>query len=105
MKTLVKLSLLISSFLPAAALAVSLGELSQMVTHIMGAVSTLANVIAFMTGAAFCISAIIKFQEYRRSPQNMPISRPITEILVGIILFCLPLIFSKTVQNALFGND
>lgn len=104
MKTLSKITTILLTLLPISAFAVSLGELSQMVTSIMGEVSTLANVIGFMTGAAFTISALIKFQEYRRSPQNMPISRPITELLVGIILFCLPLVFSETAQNALFGK-
>jgi hypothetical protein len=89
---------------PVSALATTVGEISSMVTYIMSEVSVLANVIAFMTGSAFCISALIKFQEYYRSPQYMPISRPITELIVGIILFALPFIFAATTENALFGH-
>lgn len=95
---------LLFAMFPISALAVTLGELSSMVTYIMSEVSVLANVIAFMTGSAFCISALIKFQEYYRSPQYMPISRPITELIVGIILFALPFIFAATTENALFGH-
>jgi Na+/serine symporter len=97
-----KMGLIILALLPLSAFAASLGELSQLVTYLLGEVSVLANVVSFMTGAAFVISSLIKFQEYRRSPQNMPVSRPITELIVGVILFCLPLVFSDTVHNALF---
>jgi fucose 4-O-acetylase-like acetyltransferase len=99
-----RILVLFLAYFPLTAFAVTAGEISDMVTYIMGEISVLANVIAFMTGTAFCISALIKFQEYRRSPQYMPVSRPIMELIIGIILFALPFIFAATTDNALFGR-
>ncbi len=99
-----QLLVLLLGLFPVHVFATTAGEISDMVTYIMSEVSTLANVIAFMTGTAFIISALIKFQEYYRSPQYMPISRPITELIVGLILFALPFIFAATTENALFGH-
>ena len=98
--------LTIVSYLPMIAHAANtFGDISNMVTYLLSEVSDLANVVAFITGAAFGISALIKIQEYRRSPQNMPISRPIIEIVVAIIMIALPFIFSSTADNAIFGKS
>lgn len=96
---LLTLLLLIS---PLVAFAADLGDISRTTTKLLGEVSNLGDVVFFITGGAFLISAAIKFQQYKRSPQFTPISRPIAELIAAIVLIALPFIFAATVDNALF---
>jgi uncharacterized membrane protein YidH (DUF202 family) len=91
--------------LPIAALATDLGQLSRIATNLMGEVSDLGNIVLFITGGAFLISSMIKFQQYKRSPQFTPISRPITELVAGIVLIALPFIMAVSADNALFKRS
>lgn len=97
-----RLALVITGYLPVCALATDFGEVARVATFLMGEVSDLGNVVLFITGGAFLISSMIKFQQYKRSPQFTPISRPITELVAGIILIALPFVLSMTADNVLF---
>ena len=96
---LMALSLLTFS-LSNTAYAADLGSISDTVLQLLGGVSQILDVIAWVSGAGFAVSALVKYKEHRARPQSIPLSGPITEMIVAIILIAFPFIMKATTKDS-----
>lgn len=72
------------------------GSISSTIVTLLGSVSEILDVIAWVCGAGFAISAIVKYKEHRRKPQSVPLGGPLTEMIIAIILISFPFIMDST---------
>lgn len=75
------------------------GAISSTIVTLLGSVSEILDVIAWVTGAGFAISAIVKYREHRQKPQSVPLSGPITEIIIASILIAFPFFMDSTAHK------
>ena len=52
----------------------------------------LALTISFMIGAGFVMAALTQYMAHRKNPVQVPISRPITYLIFGLLLIALPIV-------------
>ncbi len=62
--------------------------------------ATLYN-ICYILGTLFLLGSIIRFKEYRENPSQTPISRPLTVLLFGLVLFAVPFIAKLSTSSHL----
>lgn len=95
MTILKKMGLLfLMSLLTYPALA-AVGSVAQLSNSLMGPVSGLARVmhaIAFVSGVAFLLGALLQYKYHRDNPQQVRLSTPIALLAIGIALVAIPII-------------
>jgi intracellular multiplication protein IcmD len=93
--------------LPPAASATSSGAtLGSMAESIADSFTNLTKLItagSYIAGLAFSIGAVMKFQQHKDNPTQIPIGMPIALIFVGAALLFLPSILSTT-GTTMFGD-
>ena len=78
--------------------------IAQGVTEQVNAVASLLVVVSYVAGVGFALNGIIKFRAHQISPQQTPLSQPITMIAISACLLFLPTIM-KAAGSTIFGSD
>ena len=66
--------------------------ISERVTEQLGSVATLLTYVAYVAGIGFCLAGIVQFKAHKDNPVQVPLSKPIVYLVVGVGLLFLPTI-------------
>lgn len=100
MKKHYNLIFIIITLYAGAAVAASLGELSN---NLMSPVSGLAKIIhtiSYITGGAFIVGSVMQYKQHRENPQQVRLSKPLSWLFLGIILISIPFLTKMFSQSA-----
>lgn len=78
----------------------SLGDLSDKLLLPMSLLTGALYNMSLAIGIALLFGALIQYKNYRNNPSQVPLSRPITLLVFGVILVVLP-ILTKFSESAL----
>jgi hypothetical protein len=91
------ITILVSSINNAYAL--DFGSVSDTVTGLLGNISELLDVISWVAGVGFGVSAIVKYNEHRQRPQSVPIGGPVIDLILAVVLISFPFIMQVTAKT------
>ena len=78
----------------------SLGDLSDKLLLPMSLLTSALYNMSLAIGIALLFGALIQYKNYRNNPSQVPLSRPITLLVFGLVLLILP-ILTKFSESAL----
>lgn len=90
-----RISLCILFLVPSYAYALipdSLGDLSNRLLLPMSLLTSALYNMSLAIGIALLFGALIQYKNYRNNPSQVPLSRPITLLVFGVILVVLPIL-------------
>ena len=67
-------------------------------------IATIISNIALVAGIGFLLASFFKFDQHKKNPTQIPISQPLTLLLIGAGLCLFPTIM-PLVQTSVFGTD
>ena len=100
MKKIILAILLLSSINAFALIPGSLGDLSDKLLLPMSLLTSALYNMSLAIGIALLFGSLIQYKNYRNNPSQVPLSRPITLLIFGVILIVLP-ILTKFSESAL----
>lgn len=100
MKRIIPFTLLIISSYAYALVPDSLGGLSDRVLLPMSLLTSALYNMSLAIGIALLFGALIQYKNYRNNPSQVPLSRPVTLLVFGVILVVLP-ILTKFSESAI----
>lgn len=100
MKRIIPFILLIVSSYTYALVPDSLGDLSDKLLLPMSLLTSALYNMSLVIGIALLFGALIQYKNYRNNPSQVPLSRPITLLVFGVILVVLP-ILTKFSESAI----
>jgi hypothetical protein len=65
------------------------GILAENIFSGVMSISEIIKKVCIIVGAFLILSSFFQYKKYRHNPSEMPISRPITTLIVGLILIAL----------------
>lgn len=68
----------------------SIGDIAANIMTSFKQLGQLMFAIAYLSGFGFTLSAIFKFKQHKDNPTQIPVSTPLSLLMVGIILIFLP---------------
>ncbi len=80
----------VSAMAAGAGYNTSIGDAARNVNQVLMGVSDILEAIIYIAGVAVLCSSAMKYRIHRQNPQQIPISTVITELVLGIVLLCLP---------------
>lgn len=84
--------LLVASMNSYAQIPGSLGDLSDKLLLPMSLLTAALYNMSLAIGIALLFGSLIQYKNYRNNPSQVPLSRPITLLIFGVILIVLPLL-------------
>ena len=100
MKKIISFISLIFSINASALVSDSLGDLSDKLLLPMSLLTSALYNMSLAIGIALLFGALIQYKNYRNNPSQVPLSRPITLLVFGLVLLILP-ILTKFSEGAL----
>lgn len=100
MKKIILSILLFSSINAFALIPGSLGDLSDKLLLPMSLLTSALYNMSLAIGIALLFGSLIQYKNYRNNPSQVPLSRPITLLVFGVLLIVLPLL-TKFSESAL----
>ena len=100
MKKIILAILLLSSINAFALIPGSLGDLSDKLLLPMSLLTSALYNMSLAIGIALLFGSLIQYKNYRNNPSQVPLSRPITVLVFGVLLIVLPLL-TKFSESAL----
>jgi Ca2+/H+ antiporter len=100
MKKIIPFILLLVSIDAYALIPDSLGDLSDKLLLPMSLLTSALYNMSLAIGIALLFGALIQYKNYRNNPSQVPLSRPITLLVFGVILVVLP-ILTKFSESAI----
>lgn len=100
MKKIIPFILLLVSNFVCALTPDSLGDLSDKLLLPMSLLTSALYNMSLVIGIALLFGALIQYKNYRNNPSQVPLSRPITLLIFGVILVVLP-ILTKYSESAI----
>ena len=67
-------------------------------------IATIISNIALVAGIGFLLASFFKFDQHKKNPTQIPISQPLTLLLIGAGLCLFPTIM-PLVQTSVFGTS
>ena len=103
--------IILLSLLPDSAFAqttvkapVSLDTVQKTIGTTVVNLATIISNIALVAGIGFLLASFFKFDQHKKNPTQIPISQPLTLLLIGAGLCLFPTIM-PLVQTSVFGTD
>lgn len=96
--------LLMSIFALVAQADVSAGDVASNTSDILETVTSIIMVILYVAAMGVFVSACMKYRIHRQNPQQIPLSTPVTELVLAIVLAALPTV-SKMTNEHLFQDQ
>lgn len=104
MKILLTVILSILGFSAFAAGAdVSAGQVASNTSDILETVTDIIVAVLYIAAMGVFVSATMKYRIHRQNPQQVPLSTPVTEFILAIVLAALPTV-SKMTNGHLFQD-
>ena len=100
MKKIISFISLIFSINASDLLSDSLCDLSDKLLLPMSLLTSALYNMSLAIGIALLFGALIQYKNYRNNPSQVPLSRPITLLVFGLVLLILP-ILTKFSESAL----
>lgn len=69
------------------------GDFASVIGNVMEPATIAArilNVASVICGAGFLMASALQYKNHRNNPQEVPLSRPITYLILGLVLVILP---------------
>lgn len=82
----------------------SVGQAAGNVNHVLLGIATILQSIVYIAAIGLFTSAAMKYRIHRQNPQQIPLSTPITELVLAIVLAGLPWA-SKLANEHLFKEQ
>ncbi len=76
--------------------ALSLGEASNELMGPVRGITHLVNSISILAGLAFLAGALFQYMNHRKHPTQVPISKPIIFLVLGLLMVGIPLLARMT---------
>lgn len=83
----------------AAGANVSAGQVAGNTSDILETVTSIIVAVLYIAAMGVFISATMKYRIHRQNPQQIPLSTPITELILAIVLAALPTVSKMTNQH------
>ncbi len=83
----------------------TLGDVAEHVTESMKGLQTLLAAAAYIAGLGFGIAGMMKFKAHKDNPTQVPLSQPITLILISAGLVFLPSLISTAGETIFKGGQ
>jgi hypothetical protein len=100
MKKSILFILLITSINACAQIPGSLGDLSDKLLLPMSLLTGALYNMSLAVGIALLFGSLIQYKNYRNNPSQVPLSRPVTLLVFGVLLVVLP-ILTKFSESAI----
>ena len=103
-------SLLVLILFPDSVLAAAtsggggIGGLKTAVKATSGDVLTIVGYVSLVAGVGFILTSLFKFDQHKKNPTQIPMSQPLTLLVIGACLMVLPYII-KEVSGATGGSS
>ncbi len=94
-----------SALAAGAGQATSLGQAANNVNDLLMSLSGIIEAVFYVAGAVVICSAGMKYRIHRQTPQQVPISTVFTELILGIILLCVPTVTKMTNEHLFTEGD
>jgi uncharacterized membrane protein len=81
--------------LPFLAIAADSKDAGIVAENVFSGIMTIKSIVrnvCIIVGAFLILSSFFQYRKYRRNPSEMPVSRPITTLIVGIVLIAVTFI-------------
>lgn len=78
---------------------VSAGDVAGNASDILETVTSVIVVILYIAAMGVFVSACMKYRIHRQNPQQIPLSTPITELVLAIVLAALPTVSRMTNEH------
>lgn len=95
---------LFPSLLWAAGAQVGFGTAASNVSEVLKGISGIIEAVLYIAACVLFISAAMKYRIHRQNPQQVPIATPITEVVLAVVLACLPMV-TRYANDHLFEED
>ncbi len=92
--------ILISSPLWAVGSNLTLGPAAENAGEVLLSVVALIEAVLYIAATVMFTSAIMKFRIHFQNPQQIPMSTPITELILAIVLGSLPIVTELATRTA-----
>jgi formate hydrogenlyase subunit 3/multisubunit Na+/H+ antiporter MnhD subunit len=79
----------------------TIGQAARNVNEILMGLTGIIEAVFYIAGAAVLCSAAMKYRIHRQTPQQVPISTVITEVVLAIVLLLVPTV-TKLANDHLF---
>lgn len=83
------------------------GSLAQVSSNILGPVSLFTKTLysaCYVLGAMLIMSSIVQYRDHRNNPSQVPISRPVSLLIFGLLLIGLPWVGHLTAGASFLGK-
>ena len=84
--------------------AVSIKDVQETIGKTVVNIATIISNIALVAGIGFLLASFFKFDQHKKNPTQIPISQPLTLLLIGAGLCLFPTIM-PLVQTSVFGTS
>ncbi len=92
----------ILSLIPIPGMAAeSLGTIANNLLVPATGIAHMLNLASVICGTGFLLAAVLQYKNHRDNPQEVPLSRPVTYLILGLALVLLPY-FTMISQGASF---
>jgi heme/copper-type cytochrome/quinol oxidase subunit 2 len=82
----------------------SAGSVAANTNEVLETITGIITVILYVAAMGVFVSACMKYRLHRQNPQQIPLSTPITELVLAIVLAGLPTV-SKMTNEHLFQTE
>lgn len=82
--------LLLLSLMPATLMAGSIGDAAENLMAPTSIVMKLVEIGCYLIGLAFVLMSVAQYKIHRQSPKLVPLSTPITLLILGVIALFIP---------------
>ena len=82
---------------------VKMGDLTKTIGASVISLGSIISDIALVSGVGFLLASFFKFDQHKKNPTQIPVSQPLTLLLIGAGLCLFPTIM-PLVQTAAFGT-
>lgn len=80
------------------------GMVASNANTIIDSVTDIVMVILYIAAMVVMVSATMKYRIHRQNPQQIPLSTPITELILAIVLAAIPTV-TRITDGELFSSD
>jgi hypothetical protein len=98
------LSFILAMITSAAMADVSAGQVAGNASDILETVTSIVVVILYVAAMGVFVSACMKYRIHRQNPQQIPLSTPVTELVLALVLAALPTV-SRMTNEHLFKQE
>ncbi|MFA6037067.1 MAG: hypothetical protein WC748_02945 [Legionellales bacterium] len=82
----------------------NLGVAATSINSVVAFVYDIVDIILYIGAAILIMSGLLKYRLHRRNPQQVPLSTPVTEVSLGLVLILIAVLVQISVSNKTVTN-